>query len=63
MQIEVPAIIIQYIVVGWLFVLGVAVLDAIDRRAHRANIYDLMKLNLSAIMENMDTDRLIKTKE
>lgn len=54
MAIEVPITIVEVIVAGWLFALGVSVLDSIDRRSHRKDIYDLMKLNLSALMEDRD---------
>lgn len=63
MQIEIPAVLLNFIVIGWVFVIGTLVVDTIDRRMARSDIYDLMKINLSAMMERLDNNRLLEAEE
>jgi len=62
-QIEIPAVLLNFIVIGWVFVIGTLVVDTIDRRMARSDIYDLMKINLSAMMERLDNNRLLEAEE
>jgi hypothetical protein len=49
---------LYFFITGWSFVIAVEVMDFISRRAHRNEIYDLHKMNLSALIEKLDSDRL-----
>jgi len=56
-----PAI-IELIILGWLLTLASSVVDALDRRSHRKDIYDLLKVNLAYQQERYVADSTKETR-
>ena len=54
-----PAI-IELVVLGWLLTLATSVVDSLDRRSHRKDIYDLLKVNLAYQQERLVNPELSK---
>jgi hypothetical protein len=55
MAIEVAPVILELVLLGWVFTLGSYVVEVMDRRSHRADMYEMMKVNLAAWQERLTT--------